>query len=586
MVLVRMSTVNPSFVDAEIVLYAPDGAQLKKGLDMVSPGAAEIASDPLPVSGRYTVLARDYSSDDTGDYQIYTQRLNNPQIATPIGFGEAHPGSIDFAVKADTYTFDALEGDVVLVRMTTVDPSQVDAEIVLYAPDGSQLKNGLDMVSPGAAEITSSPLPASGRYTVLARDYSSDDTGDYEIYIQRLNNPQVTSPIGFGEVLAGSLEFAVKADSYTFDALEGDVVLARMTTVSPSPVDAEILLYAPNGSLLKKSLDMVSPGAAEITSDPLPANGRYTVLARDYSSDDIGDYTIQLRLIIGSEGALTVDPFEALNASGIEGEPFAQSNITYNLKNIGNQPIAWTLDKVQTWLDLSKSGGTLAAGGTDSVTVSINAQAESLSPGAYFDTLTFTNATESNRVIIRQATLLVKTPEGALVVSPDTALTAAGPRHGPFTPSTMTFTLKNAGSTALNWKVSKTGHWLTLSKEQGALNAGDTVNVQVDINEAAEDFAWGVYKDQLSFVNTTTGSGDAIWDVTLRIEAVPSAISCRLSASRHCVGRTAGSFRPDHTGAQPGGGLCGYRAAGSGRQRSSPLGGGQRFGAVQLCSWL
>ncbi len=255
------------------------------------------------------------------------------------------------------------------------------------------------------------------------------------------------------------------------------------------------------------------------------------MLAQDSGFNEVSDYKIQLIRIIGTENSLYVTPSHALNSSGIEGGPFTPASITYTLKNVGTDPIDWTLANGEDWLDLSKQGGTLAADATDTITISVNSQADSLAADAYFDTLTFTNVTENDLVIIRNVTLLVKTPEGSLVVTPNDTFSSTGPRHGPFAPSTMTFTLKNAGDALMNWKVAKTAHWLNLSAEQGILNSGGTVDIRVDINEAPDDFAWGLYKDRISFINTTNGNGDTLRDVALTIEAIPSNITCALSKS-------------------------------------------------------
>jgi hypothetical protein len=88
----------------------------------------------------------------------------------------------------------------------------------------------------------------------------------------------------------------------------------------------------------------------------------------------------------------------------------------------------------------------------------------------------------------------------------------------------------------MNWKVAKTAHWLDLSDTEGMLQSGGTVDVRVDINEAPDDFAWGLYKDRISFINTTNGNGDTLRDVVLTIEAIPSDITCVLSESSIVLG--------------------------------------------------
>ncbi|MCP4625526.1 MAG: hypothetical protein GY850_18725, partial [bacterium] len=376
-------------------------------------------------------------------------------------------------------------------------------------------------------------LPSSGTYVLLAEDYESNDTGEYRLFVQRRNNPQIAAPVGFGENLSFTIDTLGEVDTYTFDALEGDVVMVRMTT--SSKLDPYFRLYAPDGSLItyKAAYD---PGAAEFTSSPLPASGTYVVIAEDYGFNEIGGYNIQLVRIIGTENSLYVTPSQGLNSTGIEGGPFTPASIAYAVKNVGTGPVYWTLTKNTNLLVLSKPGGALAAGETDTVTVSISAEADAFAPEAYFDALIFANTAQSDHVIIRDATLLVKTPEAHLKATPDDPFLSTGPRHGPFTPSSKTYTVENTGDALMEWKVRWNADWLTASPDNGELNSGETANVTVSINDAPNDFAWGVYKDRISFINTTNGYGDTLRDVVLTIEAIPSEISCKLSQSSIVLG--------------------------------------------------
>jgi hypothetical protein len=524
---VLMSTT--SGLDPYFRLYAPNGSMVASKA-AYSPDDAEMDTNPLPASGTYVLLAEDYGFNDTGEYRIFVQRRNNPHKNTPIGFGENFSAAIDGAGEVDTYTFNALAGDNLYVVMSTT--SGLDPYFRVYAPDGSLIASNA-AYSPNDSELDINSLPASGTYVLLATDYDFNDTGEYRIFIQRRNNPLVTTPLRFGANLSATVDGVGEVDTYTFDTIEGDVVMVRMTT--SSKLDPYFRLYAPDGSLITYKA-AYNPGAAEFTSSPLSANGTYVMIAEDYGFDEIGAYNIQLVRIIGTENSLYVTPSQGLSSSGIEGGPFTAANITYTLKNVGSNPIDWNLTKGEDWLDLSKTGGSLAAGATDTVTIAVNTQANTLAANAYFDTLTFTNTTENNLEIFRNVTLLVKTPEGSLVVTPDDVFLSTGPRHGPFLPATMTFTLTNVGDAIMNWKVAKTAHWLNLSAAQGALNSGGTVDIRVDINEAPNDFAWGLYKDRISFINITNGNGDTLRDVELTIEAIPSEITCELSASNLVLG--------------------------------------------------
>jgi hypothetical protein len=65
------------------------------------------------------------------------------------------------------------------------------------------------------------------------------------------------------------------------------------------------------------------------------------------------------------------------------------------------------------------------------------------------------------------------TPSPAqMAVTPAGGLVSSGYAGGPFSPPSINYTVTNAGGADLNWSVSKTADWLTLSASNGTLAAG------------------------------------------------------------------------------------------------------------------
>jgi hypothetical protein len=93
------------------------------------------------------------------------------------------------------------------------------------------------------------------------------------------------------------------------------------------------------------------------------------------------------------DGELSVTPSDGLASSGDQGGPFSPTSKTYTLENTGDNSIDWTASKNEAWVTLSSAGSTLTSGASTTVTVSINGNADSLAPGPYNDTVTFTNTT-------------------------------------------------------------------------------------------------------------------------------------------------------------------------------------------------
>jgi len=96
---------------------------------------------------------------------------------------------------------------------------------------------------------------------------------------------------------------------------------------------------------------------------------------------------------------------------------------------------------------------------------------------------------------------------GTLVVTPG-LLAAAGALGGPFTPAFLTYTLRNTGSSTIQWGASLTASWLALSASGGSLPPGSGTTLAVSLTGAAGGLGAGYYTDTLRFSNLTNGLGD------------------------------------------------------------------------------
>ena len=156
-------------------------------------------------------------------------------------------------------------------------------------------------------------------------------------------------------------------------------------------------------------------------------------------------------------GSLSVAGAGGLSSSGTAGGPFSPSALSYTLTNPGGTAIAWTAAKTQSWVTLSSSGGTLAAGGTATVTVTINSGANGLAAGSRSDTVTLTNTTNGAGNTTRAGrSLTANATAGSLSVAGAGGLSSSGTAGGPFSPSALSYTLTNPGGTAIAWTAAKT----------------------------------------------------------------------------------------------------------------------------------
>jgi hypothetical protein len=221
-------------------------------------------------------------------------------------------------------------------------------------------------------------------------------------------------------------------------------------------------------------------------------------------------------------GPMQVTPAGGLLASGTAGGPFTPASASYTVSNPGTSAMSWTARAQTGWVTVSPSGGSLAAGASTTVTVSIAGAEANALPGAetpYADTVLFRNTsngtgstTRSVRLAVAGAAELAVEPTGPFVVS--------GRTGGPFSPSSQAWTLTNAGAASLNWTASCTQGWLAVSPGSGTLAPGASATVTATVVAAAANLlAAGTYADVVSITNASGGSGTTKRWVTLTASA-------------------------------------------------------------------
>ncbi|MEW6250175.1 MAG: C25 family cysteine peptidase [Planctomycetota bacterium] len=109
------------------------------------------------------------------------------------------------------------------------------------------------------------------------------------------------------------------------------------------------------------------------------------------------------------------------------------------------------------------------------------------------------------------------TPPHGMQVQPFGGFTAAGQVGGPFTPGEMEYTITNHEEFPIQYAVTRTAPWLTLTNATGTIPGGQTVAMRVAINGQANYLGSGDYTDVLEFTNLTNHDGDTTRNVLLRV---------------------------------------------------------------------
>jgi len=88
---------------------------------------------------------------------------------------------------------------------------------------------------------------------------------------------------------------------------------------------------------------------------------------------------------------MAVTPAAGYSSYGLLGGPFSVTSAGFTVTNSGKGTLTWTVANNASWLNVTSSGGTLAANTATPVTVSLNSSANSLAAGVYTASLVFTD---------------------------------------------------------------------------------------------------------------------------------------------------------------------------------------------------
>jgi hypothetical protein len=240
---------------------------------------------------------------------------------------------------------------------------------------------------------------------------------------------------------------------------------------------------------------------------------------------------------------MTVTPAVDLNSSGSPGGPFSPASQTYVVTNTGTASSIFFTSATASWYRVAPSMGTLGAGESRNVSISITSDANGLPAGTYNGSVSFLMFFTSASAV-RNVTLSV-TGSG-LVVTPGSSFTASGPTGGPFAPSSANYQVANTSTGSVNWTATVNQSWVTLSSAGGTLAAGATTSMTATINSGANALTAGSYSATITFTNTSTGAGNTTRTVSLSVSApgVAGPMTVSPGGGLSSSGAPGGPFSP------------------------------------------
>ena len=297
-------------VDGCYQLLSPAGAILTEVCD--DGGIVQTTAFDLPVSGTYSIEAKDHNDNDTGDYGLSLEILNQPSTATLINCGDDLLTQLDNWTEVDLFAFNGQAGDKILVQMRSVF-SNVECRLELLDAAGNILAT--EVTQTGLASISDITLPANGQYQIAAYDGNGNDTGEYGISFQIVNKPACAEVLNCGATEIYDLEKIAEIDAYTISLVAGDQLQVKVTDLAEI-IEPNIALHDAGGNIVAN--DIANKHAAINVN--IPASGAYTLIVKDDKGNDTGAYSVALQIVNSRSCAQYLDCDNATFRASLDSE--------------------------------------------------------------------------------------------------------------------------------------------------------------------------------------------------------------------------------------------------------------------------
>lgn len=298
--------------------------------------------------GNYKIAVSDYGKDETGNYAITWINLKNPCNVTTLNCGEAASGALSSAAEFDFYSFDASANEKITIHLVR-SSGNMDPYLELY--DSTGTRTAFNYTTSGNEAIIDTTIATSGSYTIMVSDYGMDETGNYAIVWQKLNEPCSVTSLECGVAVSSSLDTASEHDFYSFSVAADDEAVVTLSRTSGN-MDPYLELYDSTGTRLAYPS---STGSSVTLTQSVSAGKTYIVFVSDYGNDETGSYTIKLQK--------NVDSCPEITLSTPNGGEIVEAGSSYKItwttggsQGISSQDITLSTDGGKTFSDKIVTG--------------------------------------------------------------------------------------------------------------------------------------------------------------------------------------------------------------------------------------
>jgi hypothetical protein len=226
--------------------------------------------EPLPISGRYTILISDSGLDETGIYTLNVERVLPERRVKQLDYNTTENVGINYTTDHDWLEFYAEQGSIVSLAVNS--PNAMDPILDVYDPNGDFL------VSASCGYVCSLPLTLPDQtpcfyytentviYTVVFRDVGLDETGTIAVTLNCVFNPNGICANATPDVDLGS--------NYCMTNVNSTGEAASITAIgSASIADDRVFLRASDVPLTQFGIFFMGPNQAPAIPIIAPSQG-------------------------------------------------------------------------------------------------------------------------------------------------------------------------------------------------------------------------------------------------------------------------------------------------------------------------
>lgn len=214
------------------------------------------------------------------------------QSGGPIRAGQTVNGSIAGPGASCVYTYAGTANETVTIAMVATSRG-LDPYLELRDGRGTLLASDDDSGGNGNSLITYR-LPATGAYTIVARDYNNTGSGSFSL---RLDSSAAGGggaiPITANTWVAGRIASKGQRVRYTFSGNSGEIVSIAMRATSPG-LDPWLDLIDPRGTVVASDDDGLGGSNSLISRYRLLQTGQYIFVARACNDASTGSFEVRL----------------------------------------------------------------------------------------------------------------------------------------------------------------------------------------------------------------------------------------------------------------------------------------------------